>query len=499
MRWFINAQKMVVFLLLLGSGFLAVYNLDGYPDFMALDEGFRLYFARNVTEHGKWAILTQDGYQEYWRDSTGLLVLGSVIAAFKLFGPSLWLARLLVSVFLIAGVVTVYLVVHNWYGQQAAILAVALFLFFGPPWLNSVTMGRCVYGEVPALVLFITGCWLWSRAVIQPSRFLPAASLTFALAVLAKDLFAPVIIAAIVITSVYQRWRGVIVPRLCVILPMVACLVAFTGWSLFQYIMSLLSGFGHQHNLVHLSLSRVMIVSPLLWFQNAKFLYDNGVLFVIPSVLYVLFIRKTNIDSGFLVLSFFLVVWSIWYIGFSIGWPRYAYPIWAVGGIMLAILLDDIRVMMHRYITEEPKRLLAQLAYPIFIGLSCVIIVLWPAQNTVRRLFAEANDDAQMMAMYIDRYIPADARIVSGQWDIWFYSSRTYIPIPAEYYESKIAKQVGKHVAISHFTDMNDLRAEYIIDGHENQVVEMVPFSSLQDDYELVYQNASYRLYRLKP
>lgn len=107
MRRFINSQKMVVLLLLLGSGFLAVYNLDGYPDFMALDEGFRLYFARNVTEYGKWAILTQDGYQEYWRDSTGLLVLGSVIAAFKLFGPSLWLARLLVSVFLIAGVVTI--------------------------------------------------------------------------------------------------------------------------------------------------------------------------------------------------------------------------------------------------------------------------------------------------------------------------------------------------------------------------------------------------------
>lgn len=499
MRRFINSRKVVVLLLLLGSGFLAVYNLDGYPDFMALDEGFRLYFAINVTEHGKWAILTQDGYQEYWCDSTGLLVLGSVIAAFKLFGPSLWLARLLVSVFLIAGVVTIYLVVHNWYGQQAAMLAVALFLFFGPPWLNSVTMGRCVYGEVPVLVLFIAGCWLWSRAVTQPSRFLPAASLTFALAVLAKDLFAPVIIAAIVITSVHQRWRGVIVSRVCVILPIVACLVAFIGWSLFQYIMSLLNGFGHQHNLVHLSLSRVMIVSSQLWFQNAKFLYDNGVLFVIPSVLYVLFIRKTNIDSGLLVLSFFLIVWSIWYIGFSIGWPRYAYPVWAVGGIMLAILLDDIRVMMHRYITEEPKRLLPQLAYSIVIGLSCAIIVLWPAQNTVRRLFAAANNDAQMMALYIDKYIPADARIVSGQWDIWFYSLRTYIPIPTEYYESKIAEQVGKHVAISHFTDMHDLRAEYIIDGHENQVVEMVSFSSLQDDYELVYQNASYRLYRLKP
>lgn len=166
---------------------------------------------------------------------------------------------------------------------------------------------------------------------------------------------------------------------------------------------------------------------------------------------------------------------------------------------MLAILLDDVRVMMHRYITEDPKRLLAQLVYPIFIGLSCAIIVLWPAQNTVRRLFAQANDDAQMMAMYIDRYIPADARIVSGQWGIWFYISRTYLPIPAEYYESKIAEQVGKHLAISHFTDMHDLRAEYIIDGHENQVVQMVPFSSLQDDYELVYQNASYRLYRLKP
>ena len=119
------------------------------------------------------------------------------------------------------------------------------------------------------------------------------------------------------------------------------------------------------------------------------------------------------------------------------------------------------------------------------MGLS--IVVLWPAQNTIRRLTEQLNNDAPNMAAYIDANIPHHTRIVSGQWEVSFYSSRTYIPIPDEYYEAKIAEQSRRSFTITHFTSMNDLNAEYILDGSENRIVEMVPVHVLQRDYKPVF------------
>lgn len=239
---------------LIQSAFLLIgvllvgYNIEGYPAFTALDEGLRLYFAKQAAEHGMWALVTQDGYRAYWRDSTGLLILGPIILAFKLFGPSLALARWVIGIFLILGIFIVYRAINEWYGKLTAILAVTLFLFFGPPWLNSVTMGRWVYGELPALVLFIAGCWQWARAVEQHSQRLPEASLIFALAVLAKDLFAPLIITTMLAVYGYARWSGDVIRIRHIGLPIVSCLIALGGWSLWQYAVSLPYESGHQHD-----------------------------------------------------------------------------------------------------------------------------------------------------------------------------------------------------------------------------------------------------------
>lgn len=64
---------------------LACYNLAGYPAFTALNEGFRLYFIRDVIQHGRWAVLTQEGFHEYWRDSTGPVILLPIMALFHVY------------------------------------------------------------------------------------------------------------------------------------------------------------------------------------------------------------------------------------------------------------------------------------------------------------------------------------------------------------------------------------------------------------------------------
>jgi len=496
MKRYFYAHIFIELLLLLLGVLLVGYNIEGYPAFTALDEGLRLYFAKQVAEHGTWALATQDGYRAYWRDSTRLLILGPIILAFKLFGPSLGLARWVIGIFLVLGIFIVYRAINEWYGTLAAILAVALFLFFGPPWLNSVTMGRWVYGELPALVLFIAGCWQWGHAVEQRSQRLLGASLIFALAVLAKDLFAPLIMTTMLAVYRYARWSGDVIRMRHIGLPIVSCFIALGGWSLWQYAVSLPYESAHQHDVLYLSLSRIIVLTPQVSLANIKFLYDGGVLIVIPAALYVAFLRQYKPKPTFLILPFSLFIWSVWYAIFSIGWPRYAYPIWAIGGVLLSVVMSDIAKQWYTMINEQS--VLQRVLYLICVAMGLSIVVLWPAQNTIRRLTEQLNNDAPNMAAYIDANIPHHTRIVSGQWEVSFYSSRTYIPIPDEYYEAKIAEQSRRSFTITHFTSMNDLNAEYILDGSENRIVEMVPVHVLQRDYKPVFQNDSYCLYRLR-
>ncbi|WP_066782706.1 ArnT family glycosyltransferase [Chloroflexus islandicus] len=479
--------------------FLAFHNLAGYPAFTALDEGIRLYFIRNVVQHGRWAILTQEGFQAYWRDSTGPVVLLPIMALFQVFGPSLLLARSLMAALLILSAGAAYLYTTYWYGHRVALLATLLFLIGGPEWLNSVTMGRWVYGEVPALGLFLLGCWQWSQALAGRREALALASGAFALAVLAKDLIAPMIIIALLVLYGASVVRAV--DRLSfrdVLWPSLACLMAFIAWSLFQaYASSVHAAIsGQQSDLAQLSLSRIVVLSLHNCVQNIKFLRDNDVLLLLPVVVYVAFLRQQSDKPGRLIVPVFVLVWSFWYVFFSIGWPRYAYPIWALSSMLLAVALADLWKWIQRWMATQ--HFVHQAASIMFIALLFGFMIMWPFQNTIRRLFEPADDTARIMALYIDTYIPPNDRIVSGQWEVHFYGKHLFVPIPDEYYNAKIAAQTRRSFQVSNFRTMHDLNAMYILDGSENRVTEMVSPAELMRDYDIVFATGEYCLYRVR-
>lgn len=494
-KWF-SIQFFVLVILMI---FLAFYNLAGYPAFTALDEGFRLYFIRDVVQHGRWAILTQEGFQAYWRDSTGPVVLLPIMVLFQLFGPSLLLARSVMAVLLLISAGAVYLYTDYWYGHRVALLAMLLFLIGGPEWLTSVVMGRWVYGEVPALGFFLLGCWQWSQALAGRRGALALASGAFALAVLAKDLIAPMIIMALLVLYGASAVRAV--DRLAfryILWPSLACLIAFIAWSLFQAYASSVHAVisGRQSDLAQLSLSRIVVLSLHNCVQNLKFIRDNDVLFLLPVVVYVAFLRQCNDKPGRLIVPMFVLVWTFWYVFFSIGWPRYAYPIWALSSMLLAVALSDLWKWVKRLMAAQ--HFIHQAASIMFIALLFGFMIMWPLQNTIRRLFEPADDAARIMALYIDTYIPPNDRIVSGQWEVHFYGKHLFVPIPDEYYDAKIAAQSRRSFQLSHFRDMRDLNAMYILDGSENRATEMVPPAELMRNYDIVFATGEYCLYRLR-
>lgn len=488
------------FVLVILTIFLAFYNLAGYPAFTALDEGFRLYFIRDVVQHRRWAILTQEGFQAYWRDSTGPVVLLPIMALFQLFGPSLLLARSVMAVLLLISAGAVYLYTNYWYSHRVALLATLLFLIGGPEWLNSVTMGRWVYGEVPALGFFLLGCWQWSQALAGRRGALALASGAFALAVLAKDLIAPMIIMALLVLYGASAVRAV--DRLSfryILWPSLACLVACIAWSWFQSYASSVSAMvvGSHNDIVQLSLSRIVVLSLHSCMQNLKFLRDNDVLLLLLCVVYMAFLRQPSDKPGRLIVPVFVLVWTFWYVFFSIGWPRYAYPIWALSSMLLAVALADLWKWIKRLM--EAQYFIHQAASIMFITLLFGFIIMWPLQNTIRRLFEPADDAARIMALYIDTYIPPNDRIVSGQWEVHFYGKHLFVPIPDEYYNAKIAAQTHRSFQVSHFRTMHDLNAMYILDGSENRATEMVSPVELMRNYDIVFAAGEYCLYRLRP
>jgi len=476
--------------------FLAFCNLSGFPEFLALDEGFRLYFIKHVVRYGRWAILTQDGFHAYWRDSTGPVVLLPIMALFALFEPSLILARSVMGALLVLGTLIVYRSMRDWYDSRIALLAVWLWLFFGPPWLNTVTMGRWVYGELPALGFFILGCWRWSRAATGSSRAMVVAWIAFVLAVWSKDLFAPMIVATL--TIVWLAHRHEYLARSFLIVPSLLCIAAFALWSGFQIVMSWAAGVTAtgQYDLLQLSLSRIIVFSPTLWWNNLKFLYEHNLLVVFPLALYALAVRPPR-RVGSELLIVFVLIWMAWYAGGSIGWPRYAYPIWAIGGILLAVALGDLMEWTRNQLVCSQHRP-TKLALVALVISILIIVLVWPAQNTVRRVFEPVDTAAITMATYIDANVPPVERIVSGQWEVHMYSDRLFIPIPEEYYAVKIAEQIGKTLELPAMRSITDLQATYLLDGSENRVVEMEPPDRLHMWYEPVFQVGTYCLYRLK-
>ncbi len=477
--------------------FLAFYNLTGYPEFQALDEGFRLYFVKHAITYGRWAILTQDGFQAYWRDSTGPVVLLPIMAMFALFEPSLALARSIMGFMLVVSVLLVYGSMRYWYGTRVALLASLCFLFFGPSWLNSVTMGRWVYGEVPAFGLFMLGCWQWSRAAAGHDKAIVTACIAFALSVWAKDLFAPIIIVTLAIVWLIHRHEYSL--RSLALAPSLICITALVSWSLFQTGMSHLAGVmvTGNHDVWQLLLSRLFVFSPQVIQTNLKFLYDQDLLLVIPVACYTLIANYQQPRPGRELLPVFVIIWLIWYTECSIGWPRYAYPVWAGGGILLAVWLGDLVSWSQQRIADmrcwTQKLLLIALEFSVL-----VIAIFWPAQNTVRRLFEPEDRSAIIMAAYIDNNVPLAERIVSSQWEVHFYSTRVFVPIPDAYYDQKIAEQAGKTISTPPSTSFADLHAAYLLDGSENRIVEMVPADRLAQDFEPLFQVGPYCLYRLK-
>jgi hypothetical protein len=134
------------------------YNLANYP-VIWWDEAIFSETAANLVQHGRYAftIQTPDQLSDLdYRISVGPALILPVALAYRLFGVSLTVGRVVAALYLILTFGALFLCIRRLWDQKTAFLAVILALVA----TDVLYWGRSVLGDIPALGLFLMGTWL---------------------------------------------------------------------------------------------------------------------------------------------------------------------------------------------------------------------------------------------------------------------------------------------------------------------------------------------------
>jgi hypothetical protein len=367
-------------------------------------------------------------------------------------------------------------------------------------------MGRWVYGEVPALAFRFLASFLWFSSVQKDNlTSLIWASLCFGLATLTKDLISFGLIGSLLAVYVIDRLFFNTLRLRQVMIPLFFSIATIVIW---QILTSSLAGEtdAPTGSFIERASIRLLVFAPHLWFDNSKFLVQEGfVLWSAPALVYTFFIafscRDRRNASRQLLFPIFVLGWMSWYVIASIGWPRYAYPGWAISTILVAKFLYDLVKMFKiewptSIISSQPGQTLARFSKLPVLAL-IAILIFWPAQNTLRRIVKGNNQTATEFATYIDANLPENVLIASEEWEIDFLTRRTYLHHPMKDHDLFI-KHLQLGYPLEDYFDISIHNPDYIVQGPYNRGVGYIPKDFIESQGNLIVSIGDYELYQIK-
>jgi len=477
-----------------------------------MDEGYRLVFPKNLVLHGKYALLTSDGFGPFAGGggsgtvSTGATLILPIALAFRVLGVTLWSARLIMALYFVVCAISLYVCVRFLYEDRVALLASLLFLFAGPTWLNTVVMGRWVYGEVPALAFLFLGSSIWFASLEDTNlRRLIAASICFALAGMTKDIFAIIIIASLISVFLVDRLLSKSVKLQHVVIPSLLCLVSVIAW---QVLLSILTSdlAGQDDGLLAAVGYTVFAFAPQRWSGSLKYLAEHGfILWAVPALAHTILAalnqRNSSDSCRQLFFPFFVIIWMMWYVIASIGWPRYAYPGWAVSSILVGKFLYDMATAFKSKwaFTNAPFRSLKPLLKLGHLPVLCLILILilYPAQNTIKRIVQGDNHAAHDFAHYIETELPQNSLIASAEWEIDFLTNRPYLHHPRSFQTAHIRHHQLGYPLVGQPYNVDVYNPDYVIDGPYNKGTDFISKDFIRNKGQLLFSIGEYDLYKV--
>lgn len=418
---------------------LALYRVDLYP-VPWFDEGWYLQVPRNLVEHGEYA--TRSGH-DFRRDDTVLSVSPTVYlpiaAAFELSGIGFLQARLVMVAYLLIATGCCYLLGRQLYGSLAGAAAAYLFLFRmeSDPFTSTFLLGRQVMGEVPAIAFTLAGCLAWREAALS-GRYRTAAlgGVLFGLAVVTKLQFVFTVPVAVLLVGGLAWWQGTrLVARLALV---TAGVIGLTIAAWFGCLWILL---GSDHaaslaaNVIAASAPQVRIGALAATWRSLSFLSSSMFLVLgVPALAYAILleVRDPQPDPGRRLVVALVVLSGLWFVFRSIGWPRYAYPMLALGNLLIAKLFVDLAAGLA--LVGSPSVAgaapTASRAATAVVAAVVLALPLPEGRMVAKNLVAPADRSLSSLRTWLDREVPPGAVVETWEFEVAVMPSPHHYSFP---------------------------------------------------------------------
>lgn len=466
---------------------LALAKLTDYPRTW-FDEGMNLELAKNLARFGRYVQSPESTWAFDTPASTGPTVIGPIALVFRVFGAGLLQARLVMAGYVLLAALGLFWVGEQLYGRPVAVIS--LFVYASITDAGPFANGRQATGEIPGCAFLYAGAAVLIRAQATARTYLyPCAGLLFGLAILSKSQFG-VLVPLLIGLWLVERRLGRRFSRdawFLLVAGLGAPLAAWYGW---QYVALGPVGFAQELQQIALVGSPSYVLLRRAPGAVAGLATSGFLTWGAAGLLYVwaLILRdRSGCRAGRLLLPAFVVAWITWYLGFSIGWIRYAIPAVLTSSLFVARLFYQLardwpsggygeNRAGGSSLLENPTR--AAFLAALVLSVSSGVVT-----NGVA--IARAHDRSpQTFAGIVDQDVPPGAVVESFEWEVDFLSdARFHEPPPALMVDAIDVAFLSRPSGSTRWYQVPS-SATYLVDG---------PFSKMTGLYRQTLDLGSFR------
>jgi 4-amino-4-deoxy-L-arabinose transferase-like glycosyltransferase len=498
--------------------FLALINLP-YAPRTWFDEGSHLHVPKTLVQHGVYADISSEGYR-YYGPTVGIgpTVMLPIALAFKIFGVGLTQGRLVIVAYLLIALTAFYALARRLHGSLVALLALTLLLASRTfSYEGMIEYGRQVVGEVPGVAFLLLGTLAWLAALRSNDRrpttddrrptssrgqwsvvsgrwsLVVLAGLGFGLALVTKNQFVLIIPPALLLAGLldwrYYRagsWRLRLVPAV------IAC-GCFGLWTLAQFQFLGPGSFVENMRQTRQAAGGAIFVFNLRATLRAGYYLLRPDLYgglLIPSLFYAAWRARRRDAQGLAEALIVLIVglWLAWYVGASLGWPRYAFPAVAFGSLLVARMLADLLGRLWRSGATQRGVAVAVVAY-------AAVAIAAPLALSARGIL-RPDDTAQRMAAYLDANVSRDAIVETWEPELGVLTDHRYHYPPIALLDTAVRHQwLGGPALV--YDGLRDAPA-YVVVGAFGGYTGVYAPDILARDYVEQQRIGSYTLFKRK-
>lgn len=465
-------------------------NIDVYPR-LWFDEGYKLNAAYTIAQDGLYATYTVDGYIPFDPGTSGgpADILPAALAI-KLFGTTIFAARLTSILYTLLAAVSLYYIGRYLWDEKTALFCVLLVIVTVPiENVSFILMGRQSLSEATAFSLMVGGIWILCKGWHDESMGWSLLSgVVMGLGMLSKTQIAISLVPALLTVAAWRWWREGKQRRGAAYLfaPAVAIILMFLGWMRVGQLLTT-PEIRQQNSALLMDAIRTNLFTNLFGsnLDNPAWLIvgimllgavTNGVRIFKQSP----FSNKQWVE---LLLICFCLYLSIWFVVFSIGWPRYAFA-----GLVVGVLL--IWRSLWQLVQNFLKKRWVQVAVYSFLIAAALAV------NITYSIMYAADADVQQAAAYVASSIPSDAVIETWEWELDMPSHHRQYHHPPQTLLFEAIRQNARKESFNITYDPLQADPDYLIVGTFGRWTGIYPEDMLAENFTPVAQFGVYEVYK---